>query len=143
MIRHVLGTVFVIAALVVAFVRTYGIGTEALLYFVNVKALAFVSAGWTALLVVNQGWKGTVAFFRTLTRRGAASNPGPMAAYSEKVAIALAVSAWMVAGTTYVVTYEDFSQIGAHLTFAWMSTLYAAVLYLISAAVVGRVQVVE
>ncbi len=143
MLRHVIGTTLVIAVLVAAFVLVYGIGWDALIHFIHLRALAFVLVGWGALLLVNQGWDGTAAFLRNLSGKELGSNVGAVAVFSEKVVIALAISAWIVAGTTYVVTYEDYSQIGAHLAFAWMATLYAAVLYLVSAAVVGRMRVVE
>lgn len=143
MIRHVIGTVLVIIALVVSVVLVYGGGWDALALFIHLRALAFVLVGWAALLLVNQGWNGTVAFFRSLVWKEASDLAHPVARYSEKVVIALVVTAWIVATIIFLVSDEGFSQLGVPLRFAMMSTLYAAVLYLVSAAVVGRVPVAE
>ena len=143
MIRHTLGTVLVIAVLIAAFVLVYEGGWNVLLLFAHLRALAFILVGWAALLLVNQGRTGTVAFLRSLTGMESGDLAKSVARYSEKVVIALVVTAWIVAAVTFLVTADDISQFGVPLRFAMMSTLYAAVLYLVSAAAVGQEQPVE
>jgi len=143
MIRHILGTALVIAVLVVAFVWILGGGWEAVSLFVHLRALPFILVGWGALLLINHGLAGTVAFFKSLAGKDSVALAQPVARYSEKVVIALVVTAWIVAAVTFLVTADDISQFGVPLRFAMMSTLYAAVLFLVSATVVGRVPLVE
>ncbi len=143
MIRHILGTTLVIAVLIVAFVWILGGGWEAVSLFVHLRALAFILVGWVALLMINHGLAGTMAFFKSLAGKDSGALAQPAARYSERVVIALVVTAWIVAAVTFLVTADDVSQFGVPLRFALMSTLYAAVLFLVSAAVVGRVQLAK